>query len=82
MFNITIWLQAEDPDTVSEITYVILRGDTELFSIDRKLGLVRTVKALDRETSARYELVIGTEENNGEKHDAFTTVEVLVEVRK
>ncbi|GBP26752.1 Cadherin-99C [Eumeta japonica] len=72
-------IQAEDPDTVPEITYVILRGDTDLFSIDRKTGAVRTLKPLDREMSARHELIIGTEENEGAKPGDTTTLEVLVE---
>jgi hypothetical protein len=57
-----------------------MMGDTELFSIDRKSGMVRTLKALDRETMARHELIIGTEENNGVGSQATTTVEVLVDV--
>lgn len=72
-------VQAEDPDTLSEITYIILRGDTELFSIDRKSGMIRTLRALDRETSARHEIIVGTEENNDDVDRATTIVEVLVE---
>lgn len=44
--------------------------------------MIRTLKALDRETSARYELIVGTEENNDNGDKATTTVEVLVEVSK
>ncbi|CAH0723630.1 unnamed protein product, partial [Brenthis ino] len=69
-------VQAEDPDTVPEITYIILKGDTDLFSIDRKSGVIRTLRALDRETAARHELIVGTEENNDGN---TTTVEVLVD---
>ncbi|XP_045767682.1 cadherin-99C isoform X1 [Maniola jurtina] len=70
---------ADDPDTMPEITYTIIKGDTDLFSIDRKSGLIRTLQPLDRETSARYELVVGTEENNQQGSKATTTVEVLVD---
>lgn len=55
-------------------------GDTDLFSIDRKTGLIRTLQPLDREQSARYELTVGTEENNGQGAGATTTVEVIVDV--
>ncbi|XP_052739794.1 cadherin-99C [Bicyclus anynana] len=70
---------AEDPDTMPEVTYTIIKGDTDLFSIDRKSGLIRTLQPLDREASARHELVVGTEENNEQGRGATTTVEVLVD---
>ncbi|KAJ0177892.1 hypothetical protein K1T71_006765 [Dendrolimus kikuchii] len=72
-------VQAEDPDTIPEITYTILMGDLDIFSIDRKSGLIRTIVPLDREMAARHELIIGTEENNDEGPGAKTTVEVLVD---
>lgn len=67
-------VKAEDPDTTPEITYTILKGDTDLFSMDRKSGVIRTLRSLDRELSARYELLIGTEEG-----ESTTTVEVIVD---
>ncbi|XP_031770318.2 cadherin-99C [Galleria mellonella] len=70
---------AEDPDTLSEITYTIMLGDTDLFSIDRKTGMIRTLRPLDREVMARHEILVGTEENSGEGPGATTTVEVLVD---
>ncbi|XP_026731522.1 cadherin-99C [Trichoplusia ni] len=72
-------VQAEDPDTIPEITYTIIMGDTELFSIDRKTGMIRTLKALDREMIARHEITVGTEENNSQTQGATTTVEVFVD---
>ncbi|KAG6457226.1 hypothetical protein O3G_MSEX010182, partial [Manduca sexta] len=72
-------VQAKDPDTIPEITYTIMIGDTDLFSIDRKSGLIRTLKALDREIAARHELIVGTEENNEQGPGATTTVEILVD---
>ncbi|XP_059058690.1 cadherin-99C [Achroia grisella] len=70
---------AEDPDTLSEITYTIMLGDTDLFTIDRKSGMIRTALPLDRETMARHEIIVGTEENSGEGPGATTIVEVLVD---
>lgn len=72
--------QAEDPDTTPEITYTIVMGDTDLFSIERKSGMIRTLRPLDRELMARHELIVGTEENNSEGPQATTTVEILVDV--
>ncbi|KAH9631094.1 hypothetical protein HF086_000137 [Spodoptera exigua] len=72
-------VQAEDPDTIPEITYTILMGDNELFTIDRKSGMIRTAKPLDREITARHEIIVGTEENSEEKPGSTTTVEILVD---
>ncbi|CAK1544137.1 unnamed protein product [Leptosia nina] len=74
-----IKVHAEDPDSVPEITYTILKGDTDLFSIDRKSGMIRTLRPLDREMIARHELIVGTEENNGQDKGATTTVEIIVD---
>lgn len=72
--------QAEDPDTIDEITYTILRGDTDLFAIDRKSGMIRTNMPLDREMAARHEVIVGTEENTSQEQGSIATVEVLVDV--
>ncbi|XP_022127286.2 cadherin-99C [Pieris rapae] len=72
-------VHADDPDTIPEVTYTILKGDTDSFSIERKSGMIRTVKPLDREMIARHELTIGTEENNGQGKGATTTVEIVVD---
>lgn len=69
-----------DRDTEPEITYIILKGDTESFSIDRKTGMIRTVKPLDREAQAKHELLVGTEENDSDSTGATTIVEVTVDV--
>lgn len=55
-------------------------GDTDTFSIDRKSGLIRTLHALDRETMARHEIIVGTEETYEDVPGATTTVEILVDV--
>lgn len=72
-------VQAEDPDTLKEITYIIFMGDTDLFSIDRKSGMIRTLKPLDRELTARHEIIVGTEENSDQGMGATTTVEIFVD---
>ncbi|XP_028178475.1 cadherin-99C, partial [Ostrinia furnacalis] len=72
-------VHAEDPDTTPEITYTIVMGDTDLFSIERKSGMIRTLRPLDREMMARHEIIVGTEENSSEEPRATTTVEVLVD---
>ncbi|XP_017860568.1 PREDICTED: protocadherin-15 [Drosophila arizonae] len=71
-------VQAHDPDSVPEITYVLRKGDAELFKVSPKTGEVRTTKGLDYEKKQQHQLVIGTIENDG---DALgDTVQIIVEV--
>ncbi|KAL4707263.1 hypothetical protein ACJJTC_019801 [Scirpophaga incertulas] len=80
--HLVVKVHADDPDTTPEVTYTIMMGNTELFSIDRKSGVIRTLRPLDRENMARHEIVVGTEENNNDGPHATTLVEVLVDVRQ
>lgn len=72
--------QADDPDTKKQITYTIKQGDTEFFSIDPKSGVLKTLRGLDYERDNQHILVVGTQENNGEKRGATTRVIVNVQV--
>ncbi|ALC46613.1 Cad99C [Drosophila busckii] len=71
-------VQAYDPDSTPEITYVLRKGDTDLFKVTPKTGEIRTTKGLDYEKQRQHELTIGTIENDG--NDAGDTVSVIVEV--
>ncbi|KAH8247888.1 hypothetical protein KR038_011371 [Drosophila bunnanda] len=71
-------VQAFDPDTMPEITYVLRKGNAELFKVTPKTGEVRTVKGLDYETQKQHELTIGTIENDG--NSPGDTVQLVVEV--
>lgn len=74
--------KADDPDTNQKITYIIKQGPTELFSIDQKTGIIRTLRGLDYERESQYILVIGTLENPGNKPGDTTRVIVNVEVKE
>lgn len=85
LFNLSLLFsvlkkKADDPDTKKHITYVIKQGDTEYFAIDAKSGVIKTLRGLDYERDNQHILVIGTEENNGEKKGATTRVIVNVQV--
>lgn len=80
LIELFFFSQAEDPDTFKEITYIIKQGNTEMFSIDRKTGVVKTIRGLDYERENMYILVIGTEENDSMMEGSITKVTVDVEV--
>ncbi|KAH8294616.1 hypothetical protein KR018_000432 [Drosophila ironensis] len=71
-------VQAFDPDSLPEITYVLRKGNGELFKVAPKSGEVRTVKGLDYEAQKQHELTIGTIENDG--NGAGDTVQLVVDV--
>ncbi|KAH8311419.1 hypothetical protein KR044_006189 [Drosophila immigrans] len=71
-------VQAYDPDSMPEITYVLRKGDAELFKISPTSGEVRTTKGLDFEKQRQHELVIGTIENDGVAQG--DTVQLVVDV--
>lgn len=73
-------LQADDPDTVKRITYVIKQGPTDMFTIDKNTGIVKTLRGLDYEKEVQHILIIGTAENSSNKPGATTKVIVNVEV--
>jgi protocadherin-15 len=74
-------LQAEDPDTVKKITYVIHQGPTDLFRIDENSGAVYTIRGLDFEKESQHILTIGTLENMSNQEGSTTKVIVNVEDR-
>ncbi|XP_059218267.1 cadherin-99C [Stomoxys calcitrans] len=71
-------VQAFDPDTMPEITYVIRKGATDLFKVNPATGEIKTTKGLDFEKKKIHELVVGTIENDG--NGSGDTVKVVVEV--
>lgn len=56
-------VQAKDPDSVAQITYVLKSGDSNLFQVDPQTGVVSTTRGLDFEEARGYTLLIGTIEN-------------------
>lgn len=72
---------AKDPDTKPEITYVFKNGPSDLFKIDPKTGVIRTVKGLDFEEEQMLEVTVGTAENPGREVGDIIRVKVFVEDR-
>lgn len=46
-----------------QITYVLVNGDTQLFSIEPESGRITTIRGLDYEQAPRHTIVVGTLEN-------------------
>ncbi|XP_024946139.1 cadherin-99C isoform X2 [Cephus cinctus] len=70
---------ADDPDTKKQITYVIKQGDTDLFVIDPKTGIIKTVRGLDYERDSQHVLIVGTLENTSDLPGSTTRVVVNVQ---
>ena len=51
--------QAEDMDSDTSITYRLLQGDLDKFTIHPKTGVIRTLRGLDYERRRDYTLIIG-----------------------
>ncbi|XP_061390699.1 cadherin-99C [Musca vetustissima] len=71
-------VQAYDPDTIPDITYVIRKGETEFFKVNPATGEIRTTKGLDYEKQKTHELIVGTIEND--ENGPGDTVKVVVDV--
>ncbi|XP_053595607.1 cadherin-99C isoform X1 [Microplitis demolitor] len=74
-----IQVVADDPDTKKQITYVIKQGDTDLFSIDPKTGVIKTVRGLDYERDSQHILIVGTLENTSDLPGSTTRVVINVQ---
>ncbi|XP_043486024.1 cadherin-99C isoform X1 [Polistes fuscatus] len=74
-----IQVMADDPDTKKQITYTIKQGDTELFAIDPKSGVIQTIRGLDYERENQHILIIGTVENTSDLPGSTTRVVVNVQ---
>lgn len=59
---------------------MIKQGDTELFSIDPKTGVIKTVRGLDYESQNQHVLIVGTEENTSDLLGSTTRVVINVQV--
>jgi len=56
-------VQARDPDSETQISYVLKAGDSSLFAVDAQTGIVSTIRGLDFEESRAHSLLVGTLEN-------------------
>lgn len=59
---------------------MIKQGDTELFGIDPKTGVIKTIRGLDYERENQHILIIGTVENTSDLPGSTTKVVVNVQV--
>lgn len=59
---------------------MIKQGDTELFSVDPKTGVIKTIRGLDYERETQHILIIGTMENTSDLPGSTTRVVVNVQV--
>lgn len=59
---------------------MIKQGDTELFGIDPKTGVIKTIRGLDYEKESQHILVVGTVENTSDLPGSTTRVVVNVQV--
>lgn len=59
---------------------MIKQGDTELFSIDPKTGVIKTIRGLDYESQSQHVLIVGTEENTSDLPGSTTRVVINVQV--
>lgn len=59
---------------------MIKQGDTELFAIDPKTGIIKTIRGLDYERENQHILIIGTVENTSDLPGSTTKVVVNVQV--
>lgn len=58
---------------------MIKQGDTELFAVDPKTGVVKTIRGLDFERESQHVLIIGTVENTSKLPGATTKVVINVQ---
>ncbi|KAK7080227.1 hypothetical protein SK128_015764 [Halocaridina rubra] len=72
-------VEATDPDTRPKITYVIVNGNSQLFSIDPSSGRISTVLGLDYEEESSHTVVVGMLENSSGSPQATCSVLVTVE---
>ncbi|XP_043479198.1 cadherin-99C [Leptopilina heterotoma] len=77
--NTVVQVIADDPDTTKRITYELRQGDTEIFEIDEKTGVIKTIRGLDYEKEKQHILIVGTLENTSDLPGSTTRVVVNVE---
>ncbi|KAL5285532.1 hypothetical protein ACFFRR_007314 [Megaselia abdita] len=72
-------VQAFDPDSIKDITYTLRKGSKDFFMITPNTGEIKTIRGLDFEKQQRYELIVGTIQNDGEDPGDFLSVTIHVD---
>lgn len=70
-------LRASDPDTLGTLTYSLVDGDDNKFTLDASTGQLSLQDTLDRETKSEYQLTVRADD--GEQH---TDTTIYIEVRR
>lgn len=70
-------VKADDPDTIGELEYTLIRGDDGHFALDRHTGVLRLIDSLDRETKDIYKLTVRASDGN-QYTDTILTVQVRI----
>nr|XP_053626967.1 cadherin-related tumor suppressor-like [Cherax quadricarinatus] len=63
-------LRATDPDTLGTITYSLVGGDDNKFTLDAATGHLSLQDTLDRETKSEYQLTVRADD--GQQHTDTT----------
>ena len=79
-------IHAEDQDTLrSEISYSFVSGKpsfyADYFNIDSKTGVVRQIRAADRETAGEFEMVLQAEEVTEKRRRTRSKIKIKVEAK-
>ncbi|CDW54646.1 Protocadherin-15, partial [Trichuris trichiura] len=73
-------VQARYPDGKrGPISYVLKKGDSSLFSVNRVTGVISTLVSLNAEKQNKYTLIVGTEQNPSADPSAWTHVVVAIQ---
>ena len=70
-------LKAEDPDTIGNITYSLVSGDDQKFTLDGITGKLSLHDTLDRETKSSYKLIVRAGDGI-QKTDTTVHIEVSI----
>ena len=79
-------IQAMDQDSLrSEIEYSIVSGNpasySSYFTIDKRTGVLRQVRSVDREITQMFELMIKAEEKTKERRSTTSKIMIKVEAK-
>lgn len=70
-------IRAEDPDTIGDLEYTLVKGHDGRFTLDRQGGVLRLDDSLDRETKDIYKLTVRA--SDGLQYtDTIVTIQVCI----
>ncbi|KAL3265832.1 hypothetical protein HHI36_010028, partial [Cryptolaemus montrouzieri] len=57
-------VKADDPDTIGELKYSVIKGNDGHFAINEETGVLQLLEALDREMKDVYKLTVRAGDGN------------------